>query len=163
MMSALSGRAVVVVWSKWPSPSHRRQTSTDRTRWVALDRLFFAFGAAFGFIGVALGAMGAHALAPKLTPDRLETYELAARYQLFHALALLATAWASTRWPGSAISAAGWFFFIGIILFSGSLYTLSLGGPRWFAFITPFGGVSFLIGWALLFWVAAIASGSGRG
>jgi uncharacterized membrane protein YgdD (TMEM256/DUF423 family) len=128
-----------------------------------VDRLFFALGAAFGFIGVALGAMGAHALAPKLTPERLQTFELAARYQLYHALVLLAVAWATARWPGACAPAAGWFFVAGIILFSGSLYTLSLGGPRWFAFITPFGGVAFLVGWALLFWLGAIAAGSGRG
>lgn len=128
-----------------------------------MDRLFLALGAVFGFLGVALGAMGAHALAPRLTPERLQTYELAARYQLFHALALLAVAWATAHWPGASAPAAGWFFTAGIILFSGSLYVLSLGGPRWFAFVTPFGGVAFLIGWALLFWLGAIASGSGRG
>jgi uncharacterized membrane protein YgdD (TMEM256/DUF423 family) len=119
-----------------------------------MDRLFFALGAAFGFIGVALGAMGAHALAPRLTPERLQTFELAARYQLYHALVLLGTAWATIRWPGTTAIVAGWFFVAGILLFSGSLYVLSLGGPRWFAFVTPFGGVSFLIGWALLFWLS---------
>lgn len=128
-----------------------------------MDRLFLALGAAFGFIGVALGAMGAHALASRLTPERLQTFELAARYQLFHALALLAVAWAAARWPVGSAPAAGWFFTAGIILFSGSLYVLSLGGPRWFAFITPFGGVAFLAGWALLFWLAVVATGSGRG
>lgn len=128
-----------------------------------MDRLFFALGAVFGFLGVALGALGAHALAPRLTPERLQTYELAARYQIFHALAFFAVAWASTRWPGGSAPAAGWFMTIGILLFSGSLYVLSLGGPRWAAFITPFGGVSFLIGWALLFWLAAVQSGGGRG
>jgi uncharacterized membrane protein YgdD (TMEM256/DUF423 family) len=130
---------------------------------VDVDRLFLALGAAFGFLGVALGAMGAHALAPRLSPERLQTFELAARYHLFHALALLAVAWAATRWPGASAPAAGWFLVAGIILLSGSLYTLSLGGPRWFAFITPLGGVAFLIGWALLFGLGAIASGGGRG
>lgn len=128
-----------------------------------MDRIYFALGAAFGFIGVALGAMGAHALASKITPERVQTFELAARYQLFHALALLATAWAASRWPGTSAQSAGWFFAVGILLFSGSLYALSLGAPRWMAYITPFGGVSFLIGWALLFWAAAIAAGGGRG
>ncbi len=119
-----------------------------------MERVFFILGSLFGFLGVALGAMGAHALEARLTPDRLDTYELAARYQLYHALALLAAAWACTRWPGTATSLAGWFFTSGILLFSGSLYALSLGAPRWMAFITPFGGVSFLIGWALLGWSA---------
>lgn len=119
-----------------------------------MERIFFFLGSLFGFLGVALGAMGAHALEARLTSDRLDTYELAARYQLYHALALLAAAWAYTRWPGAATSLAGWFFTSGILLFSGSLYALALGAPRWVAFITPFGGVSFLIGWALLGWSA---------
>lgn len=119
-----------------------------------MERTHFFLGALFGLLGVAMGAMGAHALEARLTPDRLDTFELAARYQLYHALALLATAWATTRWSGGAAHLAGWFFVAGILLFSGSLYVLALGGPRWAAFITPFGGVSFLIGWALLAWTA---------
>jgi uncharacterized membrane protein YgdD (TMEM256/DUF423 family) len=118
-----------------------------------MDRIFFVLGSVFGFLGVALGALGAHALEARLG-DGIETYELAARYQMYHSLALLAAAWAYTRWPGTASSVAGWFFTSGILLFSGSLYALSLGAPRWLAFITPFGGVSFLIGWALLAWSA---------
>jgi len=119
-----------------------------------MDRVFFTIGALFGLIGVAAGALGAHALAPRLTPERLATFELAARYQLFHALALVAAAWAAYRWPGGIAQIAGWFFVSGVLLFSGSLYALSLGAPRWVAFITPFGGVSFLIGWALMGWAA---------
>ena len=121
-----------------------------------MERTHFFLGALFGLLGVAMGAMGAHALEARLTPDRLDTFELAARYQLYHALALLATAWATTRWPGGAAHLAGWFFVAGILLFSGSLYVLALGGPRWVAFITPFGGVSFLIGWH---WVSDLAGG----
>ncbi|NLE88281.1 MAG: DUF423 domain-containing protein [Myxococcales bacterium] len=119
-----------------------------------MDRVFFALGSVAGLLGVALGALGAHALEGRIAPERLETYELAARYQLYHALALLAAAWAASRWPGGASSTAGWFFVAGILLFSGSLYGLALGAPRWTAFITPFGGVSFMIGWLLLFWAA---------
>mgnify|MGYP001107649461 CR=1 FL=1 len=119
-----------------------------------MDRIFFMLGSVFGFLGVALGALGAHALEARLGPDGLDTYELAARYQMYHAVALLAAAWACTRWPGTASSVAGWFFASGIVLFSGSLYALALGAPRWLAFITPFGGVSFLVGWALLAWSA---------
>lgn len=115
-----------------------------------MERALFLLGSLFGLLGVAAGAIGAHALEARLTPDRLDTFELAARYQLYHALALLAAAWAATRWPGTAAGAAGWFFVSGILLFSGSLYALALGAPRWTAFITPFGGVAFLIGWALL-------------
>lgn len=119
-----------------------------------MDRVFFALGSIAGFLGVALGAMGAHALEGRIAPERLETYELAARYQVYHALALLAAAWAASRWPGAASATAGWFLVAGIVLFSGSLYSLSLGAPRWVAFITPFGGVSFMIGWLLLAWAA---------
>ncbi len=119
-----------------------------------MDRIFFVLGSLFGLLGVAAGAMGAHALERRLTPDRLDTFELAARYQLYHALALLAVAWAASRWPAGAAAPAGWFMTSGILLFSGSLYALALGGPRWVAFITPFGGVAFLIGWALLAWTA---------
>ncbi|HEX7118858.1 MAG TPA: DUF423 domain-containing protein [Longimicrobiales bacterium] len=119
-----------------------------------MERTFVVLGSLFGLLGVAAGAMGAHALEARLSPDRLDTFELAARYQLYHALALLAVAWATTRWPGTTSSLAGWFFTSGILLFSGSLYALALGGPRWTAFVTPFGGVAFLIGWALLGWSA---------
>lgn len=126
----------------------------EQGRGIRMDQLFFAMGAVFGFLGVALGAMGAHALQGKLSPERLTTYELAARYQLFHALALLGAAWAAVRWPGGAATAAGWLLAAGIVLFSGSLYGLSFGGPRWMAFVTPFGGVSFLVGWACLVWAA---------
>lgn len=119
-----------------------------------MDRIFFLIASLFGLIGVAAGAMGTHALEDTLGPDRLQTFELAARYQLLHALALLAVAWATTRWPGGTAATAGWFFVTGILLFSGSLYGLALGAPRWIAFVTPFGGVSLLIGWAFLAWAA---------
>lgn len=115
-----------------------------------MTRTFFALGAILAFLAVAAGAFGAHALEARLTPDRLETFELAARYQMFHALALLATAWAGTRWPGATTTWAGWLFVVGIIVFSGSVYGLALGAPRWFGAITPIGGVCFLGGWGLL-------------
>lgn len=115
---------------------------------------FFTLGALFGFLAVAAGAFGAHALEGRLAPDRLETFELAARYQMYHALALLAVAWASTRWPGGATSAAGWLFVGGIVVFAGTLYGLGLGGPRWLGAITPVGGLSLLAGWLLLGWAA---------
>ncbi|HEX7048777.1 MAG TPA: DUF423 domain-containing protein [Longimicrobiales bacterium] len=119
-----------------------------------MDRVFFIIGSIAGLLGVALGAIGAHALEGRLTPDRLDTFELAARYQLYHALALLAVGLAATRWTSGALTAAGWLFTLGILLFSGSLYLLALGGPRPVAFITPLGGLSFLAGWALLAYAA---------
>jgi len=119
-----------------------------------MTRLFFALGSLLGLIGVAAGAFGAHALRSHLTPDLLATWETAVRYQLVHALALLATGWAATRWPGALIRSAGWLFFVGTVVFSGSLYILSLTGLRWLGAVTPIGGLAFLAGWACLGWAA---------
>jgi uncharacterized membrane protein YgdD (TMEM256/DUF423 family) len=115
-----------------------------------MDRIFFALGAILGFISVAAGAFGAHALRGRLTPDHLGIFETAARYQMYHALALLAVAWTITRGGGSTAQWAGWLFVIGTVLFSGSLYLLALTGIRWLGAITPLGGVAFLTGWLCL-------------
>jgi len=115
-----------------------------------MERLFAIFGAASGFIAVAAGAFGAHALKARLSPDMLAVFDTAARYQMFHALALLAAAWAVSRWPGRAATLSGWCFIGGTALFSGSLYLLVFTGVRGFGAITPFGGVLFLAGWLLL-------------
>ncbi len=116
-----------------------------------MERLFFTLGSVFGALGVALGAFGAHTLKDRLTEDALSTYETAARYQLYHALALLAAAYAITRWPDSSLpTAAGWLFVAGIALFSGSLYLLSLTDLRWLGAIAPLGGAAFIAGWACL-------------
>lgn len=115
-----------------------------------MDRSFVALGAFLALLAVAAGAFGAHALEGRLAPDRLDTYRLAARYQMYHALALLAVAWASTRWPGGATTAAGWLFVAGTVVFCGTLYALAFGAPRWFGAITPLGGVSFMAGWLAL-------------
>jgi uncharacterized membrane protein YgdD (TMEM256/DUF423 family) len=115
-----------------------------------MDRTFFLLGALFAFLGVALGAFGAHALQARLSPERLVTFETGVRYQMYHAFALLAAAWAAARWPGGATTAAGSLFALGILLFSGSLYALAFGAPRGLGAITPFGGLSFLAGWLLL-------------
>jgi len=115
-----------------------------------MTRLFWMLGSFFAFLAVAAGAFGAHALRARLTPDLLAIFETGARYQMYHALALLAVAWAATRWPGPAVTAAGWLFVAGIVIFSGSLYALALSGVRWLGAITPFGGVAFLAGWLML-------------
>lgn len=119
-----------------------------------MERRFFALGAVLAMIGVAAGAFGAHALKSRLTPDMLAVFEVGVRYQLVHALALLAVAWAITRWPGRVAFYAGALFIAGIVLFSGSLYLLALTGERSLGAITPFGGVAFLAGWACLAWAA---------
>ena len=120
-----------------------------------MDRRFFMLGALLAMVGVAAGAFGAHALKARLTPEMLAVFETGVRYQLVHSLALLATAWASHRWPGRITHAAGWLFVAGIVLFSGSLYALALSGARGLGITTPFGGVAFILGWAGLAWAAA--------
>ena len=119
-----------------------------------MTRIFFALGAIAALLAVAAGAFGAHALEARLDPDRLATFKLGAQYQMYHALALLAVAWATTRWPGGLTTTAGWLFVAGIVIFAGSLYALGLGSPRWLGAITPIGGLSFLTGWLLLAWAA---------
>lgn len=120
-----------------------------------MDRLFFALGSASALVAVGAGAFGAHALRARLTPDLLAVFETGARYQMYHALALLAAAWALTRWPGPWPVRAGWLFVVGTLLFSGSLYALALSGVRWLGAVTPFGGVAFLAGWLCLLLAAA--------
>jgi uncharacterized membrane protein YgdD (TMEM256/DUF423 family) len=130
-----------------------------------VDRAFLVLGAVLGFLGVALGAFGSHALRAKLPPDRLATFDTGVRYQLWHALALFAVVLVrSVRPIGAASSAyltipssenlfgaiAGSLFVAGIVLFSGSLYALALTGVRRWGAVAPFGGLCFLLGWIAL-------------
>ncbi|HEX2187381.1 MAG TPA: DUF423 domain-containing protein [Longimicrobiaceae bacterium] len=117
-----------------------------------MAKTFWLLGCFFGLLAVAAGAFGAHALRARLTPDLLAVWETGARYHMYHALALLAAAWAAERWSSGAAVAAGWAFTAGILVFSGSLYALALSGTRWLGAVTPLGGVAFLAGWALLAW-----------
>jgi uncharacterized membrane protein YgdD (TMEM256/DUF423 family) len=119
-----------------------------------MDRLFFVIGAMSALISVGAGAFGAHGLKSRLVPEMLAVFETAARYQMYHALALFAVAWAYTRWPGPLVTTSGALFAIGTLLFSGSLYLLSLSGIKWLGAITPLGGVAFLAGWLCLAWAA---------
>jgi uncharacterized membrane protein YgdD (TMEM256/DUF423 family) len=117
---------------------------------LAFDRLFLAFGAWSAFLAVAAGAFGAHALRARLTPDLLAVFETGARYQMYHALGLIAVAWVVSRGGGGLPVWAGWLFVAGTVLFSGSLYLLALSGVRWLGAITPLGGAAFLAGWICL-------------
>ena len=119
-----------------------------------MDRHFLAIGAIAAFAGVALGAFAAHGLKSRLDPAALATFEVAVRYHMYHALALIGVAWASTRFPGAWVSASGWLFVAGIVVFSGSLYALALTGARWLGAVTPLGGLAFLAGWLCLAWAA---------
>jgi uncharacterized membrane protein YgdD (TMEM256/DUF423 family) len=114
---------------------------------------FVRLGAIAGFLGVALGAFGAHALRDRITPDWLAVYQTGVQYHLIHALALLFVGLLADRLPTAAARTArvsGTLFAVGILLFSGSLYALALTGFRKLGIITPFGGICFLTGWALL-------------
>lgn len=113
-------------------------------------RGFAALGGFSGFLAVAAGAFGAHGLRGRLSPDLLTVFETGARYQMYHALALLLVAWALTQWPHRALRAAGWLFVGGTICFSGSLYLLALTGARAWGAVTPIGGVLLLAGWLAL-------------
>ncbi|MDF3053623.1 MAG: hypothetical protein K0S19_1728 [Geminicoccaceae bacterium] len=115
-----------------------------------MERLFFGLGAASAAVAVAAGAFGAHALRARLSPGSLAVFETGARYQMYHALALFAVAWALSRWPGQLPVWAGWLFVAGTVLFSGSLYLLALTGTRWWGAVTPLGGAAFLAGWICL-------------
>ena len=122
-----------------------------------MERVFFILGALSGFIGVAAGAFGAHGLKSRLSAEALSIFEVGVRYQMYHAFALIAAAWAQSKWPSSLVTTGGWFFILGTILFSGSLYLLSLSGVRWLGAITPVGGLAFLAGWACLAWAVGRA------
>jgi len=117
-----------------------------------MERIFFVIGAMSAFLGVAAGALGAHGLKSRLSAEMLSVFETGVRYQMYHAFALIATAWAQSRWASAPVVAGGWFFVAGTILFSGSLYLLSVTGERWLGAITPLGGVAFLVGWGCLAW-----------
>lgn len=120
-----------------------------------MDRVFFALGAVSGFLAVGLGAFAAHALKGRVGAEALATFELGVRYQMYHALALLATGWALGRWPGAVLAAGGWLFLAGTLLFCGTLYALALGAPRRLGAVTPLGGIALLGGWLALAWAAA--------
>jgi len=114
------------------------------------SRTMVALGAALAGLAVAAGAFGAHALRARLAPGDLLVFETAARYQMYHGLALIAAGWVAERWPGPLAPAAGWCFLLGVVLFSGSLYALALSGLRGLGAVTPIGGVAFLAGWGCL-------------
>ena len=117
-----------------------------------MDRFFAASGCVLGFLAVAIGAFGAHGLKKHFEThtDLRPIFETAVQYHMYHALALLATAWIAQRAPGGLTHAAGYCFLIGVLVFSGSLYVLALTNVRWFGAITPIGGVAMLVGWICL-------------
>ena len=121
---------------------------------MGADRLFLLLGSLSGLAGVALGAFAAHGLRTRLPAEMLDIFEVGVRYQMYHALGLVAVALAFGRWPRPEFVVAGWSFVVGTLVFSGSLYVLSLSGIRWLGAVTPIGGLAFLLGWLGLAWGA---------
>jgi uncharacterized membrane protein YgdD (TMEM256/DUF423 family) len=121
--------------------------------------VFVLLGALLGLFGVGLGAFGAHVLKPRIGMEALAVYQTGVQYHLVHALALLVVGLLPRLLSMTVhLRFAGWFFLAGVLLFSGSLYLLAVTGQRWLGAITPFGGVAFLVGWALI--AAAALKGS---
>jgi uncharacterized membrane protein YgdD (TMEM256/DUF423 family) len=116
-----------------------------------MERTFFLIGSVLGFLGVVFGAFGAHALRSRLSPDMLAVFETGVRYQMYHAFAILIVAVAMARLGETHLLAwAGWSFLAGVVLFSGSLYALTLTGVGTLGAITPVGGLLFLLGWGCM-------------
>ncbi len=116
-------------------------------------RALYVLGAFSAGTAVMIGAFGAHALRAALPADMLAVFETGVRYHMYHAIALLATSWSATQWGSSqprSVAASGWCFGLGTVLFSGSLYILSITGAGWLGAVTPIGGVLFIAGWITL-------------
>lgn len=111
---------------------------------------FVGLGALNAFIAVAAGAFAAHGLKNSLPPESLSVFKTAADYQMMHALGLILIGILATIAPHKTFDIAGWLMFTGIIIFSGSLYILSLSGLKWLGMITPVGGLCFLIAWLII-------------
>jgi uncharacterized membrane protein YgdD (TMEM256/DUF423 family) len=119
-----------------------------------MDRTFLLLGAVAAFLGVTLGAFGAHGLRGRLSPEMFAVFQTGVQYHMYHALALILVSATMGRMGGWLIQTAGWAFVAGIVLFSGSLYVLALTGITVLGAITPIGGLAFLIGWACLAFAA---------
>lgn len=112
-----------------------------------MDRFLLALGGGSACCAVAMGAFAAHGLKASLSPDLLATFEVGVRYQMYHALALIAAGLVYANRPAKAIAASGWLFALGTVLFCGSLYVLAVSGIRAMGMVTPIGGIAFLAGW----------------
>ncbi len=120
-------------------------------------KVFVVIGCVFGLLSVALGAFGAHGLQERVEPRMIEIWETAARYQMYHALALFAVGWVMQQTQHTGATVAGWSFVAGTLIFSGSLYVMVLTGTKWLGAITPIGGTAMIVGWVAL--MIAVAKG----
>ena len=120
-----------------------------------MPNLFLFLAGVSGFLGVGIGAFGAHALKDKLTPELAATFQTGVQYHLIHTLALFGVGLLVLLMPQASLArTSGWLFTVGIVLFSGSLYALALSGVRWLGAITPLGGLCFRAAWGILAWLA---------
>lgn len=116
-----------------------------------MARVYIIIAAISGFLAVIIGAFAAHGLKKILAPDMIEIVKTGVQYQMYHALALMVVAFLLMQKPASVgLKAGGWAFILGSLMFSGSLYALAMGAPRWLGPVTPLGGLCFLVGWVLL-------------
>ncbi|HBQ96237.1 MAG: DUF423 domain-containing protein [Firmicutes bacterium] len=120
-----------------------------------MSAVFLVLGCVMALLSVGLGAFGAHALRTRIDEARLANYQTGVQYQMYHAIGLLITGLVlRIAAPNVLLDWAGWLFFAGIVLFSGSLYILSISGRKRWGMVTPFGGVAFIIAWGFLAWVS---------
>jgi len=117
-----------------------------------MSRRFIALGALLALLAVAIGAFGAHALKPLLTPEAKIWYQTGVTYHMFHALGLILIGLLAQLQPQAKLKLAGYSLLVGVVLFSGSLYLMAITQIRWLGAITPLGGLAFLVGWGSLFW-----------
>jgi uncharacterized membrane protein YgdD (TMEM256/DUF423 family) len=131
--------------------AHRFHALHDENQGMpATAKLFLVLGCIAALLAVAIGAFGAHALKPRIAPELMSVYKTGVEYHFYHALGLILVGLAALRLPESAwLKTAGWAMLAGIVLFSGSLYLLSLTGAGWLGAITPLGGAAFLAAWGL--------------
>jgi uncharacterized membrane protein YgdD (TMEM256/DUF423 family) len=132
---------------------NRMESTGSPDAGVGASVVWLAVSGVLGALGVALGAFGAHGLRSRLAAEALASWGTAVQYHLLHALALLALALFATA-TGRPVTAPAALFASGIVLFSGSIYALVLGGPRWLGPVTPLGGLALVAGWAAVAWMA---------
>jgi len=118
-----------------------------------MNKFFLLAGSALGFLGVGIGAFGAHALHDKLeAAGRVDTFETAVKYMFYHAIALVLVGMLGKEFPGKLIKLSGSFFLSGVLIFSGSLFLICFTGINVFGAVAPIGGTLMIAGWAILFW-----------
>jgi uncharacterized membrane protein YgdD (TMEM256/DUF423 family) len=144
----------ITVYRFFHGAKHEKNMESSKGSEWTMERVFFVLGTLSALVAVVAGAFGAHSLKGRLDPEMLSVFEVAVRYQMYHAFALIAAAWSQSRWPSRLVTIAGWLFVAGTLLFCGSLYLLSVSAEKWLGMATPFGGLAFVAGWGCLAWGA---------